>query len=252
MLKETLKLKPSERVKMIKTNYFVMTLMLAATLSLAPASTPSRAGSPQDDLKVVLDKMNARASGFAKAKADFEWVVYTAVVKQSDIQTGQIYYRRGRNGPDSDAIAIRVVSPAQKHIVVADGKFKMYEPKLDQNTERALGKDRAEYEQAMRLGFGSRGSELLASFEVKLLGWETVDGVNTAKLELIPTVPSYQKAFQKVFFWIDTDRDIALKQQFFQASGDYRLVHNTNIDLKSTPPNDAFAIEHGHNKVVIH
>jgi outer membrane lipoprotein-sorting protein len=237
---------------MIKPNYLAMTLLLAITWSLAPASAPPRAGPAQDDLKVVLDKMNAKASGFTKAKADFEWIVYTAVVKQSDIQKGQIYYRRGRAGPDSDALAIRVVSPAPMHVVIADGKFSKYEPKLDQITEGVIGKDKMDYEQSMRLGFGSRGSELLASFEVKLLGWEMVDGVNTARLELVPTVPSYQKLFQKVFFWIDTDRDIALKLQFFQASGDYRLVHNTNIDLKNKLPEDAFRVEHAKNKVVVH
>jgi outer membrane lipoprotein-sorting protein len=243
-------------MKMIKTHYVALnvalTLLLAATLGLAPASTPARASAPQDDLKFVLDKMNAKAAGFKTAKADFEWEVFTAVVKQSDIQAGQIYYRRGPGGPDSDALAIRVVSPAPMHVVIANGKFSKYEPKLDQITEGVIGKDRADYEQIMRLGFGSRGSELLASFEVKLAGWEMVDGVNTAKLELVPTVPTFQKAFQKVFFWIDPQRDIALKQQFFQLSGDYRLVHNTHIDLTGPLPKDAFTVEHAHNKVVIH
>src|SRR5260370_35662143 len=92
---------------MIQANHFVLALLLAATLGVAPGKAPVHAGVPQDDLKVVLDKMNAKASGFTKAKADFEWEVFTAVVKQSDIQKGQIYYRRGPGGPDTDDLAIR-------------------------------------------------------------------------------------------------------------------------------------------------
>jgi outer membrane lipoprotein-sorting protein len=238
-------------MKMINTNYIVIAV-LTAMLSLAHGNAPAHASAPQDDLKSVLDKMNAKASSVTKAKADFEWDVFTAVVKQTDIQTGQIYFRRGPGGPTSDALAIRVVSPAPMHIIIANGKFSKYEPKVDQLTEGVISKDKADYEQIMRLGFGSRGTELQASFEVKLLGWEMVDGVNTAKLELIPTLPSYQKAFKNVYLWIDTEYDIALKQQFFQASGDYRLVHNKNIQLTGRFPEDAFKMEHTNNKVVIH
>jgi hypothetical protein len=69
---------------------------------------------------------------------------------------------------------------------------------------------------------------------------------------LIPTLPSFQKAFKNVYLWIDTDKDIALKLQFFQASGDYRLVHNKNIVLNERIPEDVFRMEHTNNIVVIH
>lgn len=233
-------------------NIYLALIVLVTALSASHGSAPARANALQDDLKSVLDKMNAKASSVTKVKADFEWDVFTAVVKQTDTQTGQIYFRRGSGGPGSDALAIRVVSPAPMHIIIAKGKFSKYEPKVDQLTEGVIGKDKADYEQIMRLGFGSRGSELQASFEVKLLGWETVDGINAAKLELVPTLASYQKAFKNVYLWIDTDHDIALKQQFFQASGDYRLVHNKNIQLNAAFPDDAFRMEHTNNKVVVH
>src|SRR5258708_1082832 len=192
-------------------NSYIALAVLAATLSASLWSAPVLANAPQDDLKAVLDKMNAKASSVKKAKADFEWDVFTAVVKQTDVQTGEIYFRRGSGGPASDALAIKVVTPAPMHIVVANGKFSKYEPKIDQRTEGVISKDRADWEQIMRLGFGRRGSELQASFEVKLLSWEKVDDVNTAKLELVPTLPSFQKAFKNVYLWIDTDKDIALK-----------------------------------------
>ncbi len=233
-------------------NTYIALAVLATTLSVSHGSTPARTSAPQDDLKAVLDKMNAKASGVTRVQADFEWDAFTAVVKQTDIQTGQIYFRRGPDGPSSDALAIKVVSPAPMHIIIAKGKFSKYEPKVDQITEGVISEDRADYEPIMRLGFGSRGSELQASFEVKLLGREMVDGVNTARLELIPTLPSYQKAFKSVYFWLDTDKDIALKLQFLQASGDYRLVHNKNIKLDGRFPDDAFRMEHTNNKVVVH
>src|SRR5258708_6924489 len=227
---------------MIKANYFAPVLLLAVALGVAPV----RASTPQDDLQAVLAQMNYSGVLFKWAKADFEWEQYTLVVKQSDMQKGTIYFRRKG---ESAAIAIRIVSPARKHILIDNGKAILYDEKIDQITERELGKDRADFEAIMRLGFGSRGDDLLKSFEVKLAGWEMVDGVRTAKLELIPTLPSYRKAFSKVFFWIDPARDIALKQQFFEPSGDYRLVHNINIEVNGKPlPDDAFRMEHTNNK----
>jgi outer membrane lipoprotein-sorting protein len=209
-----------------------MTLLL----SLAAVPLPVT-----DDLQSVLAEMNAKAAGFKSAKADFEWINYTKLVDEKDTQTGQVYFRR--NGSDVDA-AVHVAPPAAKQVVYKDGKVRMYEPKIDQLTEHIVSKNKADIDALMSLGFGGRGDDLLKSFDVKMLGWETVDKVRTAKLELAPKDAELKTKFSKVDIWVDPARNVSLQQQwFFEASGDYKLAHYRDIKINSHVSDDDFRLK---------
>ena len=95
----------------------------------------------------------------------------------------------------------------------------------------------------MSLGFGGRGHDLPRSYQVKMNGWETVDNVKTAKLELIPKDNKFRNVVSRILLWIDPERDISLKQQFFEPSGDYRLAHYTGIKLNEKIPDNAFRLK---------
>ncbi len=225
-------------------------LLLAAFLNLAVAQAKAPQSS-QNDLESVLAQMNQASATFKSAQADFEWEQYTKVVDEKDVQKGRLYLRRTSKGVD---IGIKFVSPAPREIVfdAKEGLGRLYEPGINQITERNVGNDKADLEAIMSLGFGGRGDDLRKSYEVKLGGWELVDGKNTARLELTPITPKLQHTFSKIVLWIDPARDVALRQQFFEgASGDYRLVHNTNIVVNGKLPDDAFHLKtSGHPKVV--
>lgn len=226
-------------------------LLLTAFLGLAMAQTKAPQGAPHNDLENVLAQMNQASATFKSAQADFEWEQYTKVVDEKDLQKGRLSLQRTSKGVD---IGIKIVSPASREIVfdAKDGLVRMYEPGINQITERNIGNDKADLEAIMSLGFGGRGDDLRKSYDVKLSGWEMVDGKNTARLELIPTTPKLQRSLSKIVLWIDPARNVALRQQFFEvASGDYRLVHNTNIVVNGKLPDDAFHLKtSGHPKVV--
>jgi outer membrane lipoprotein-sorting protein len=226
-------------------------LLLAAFLSLAVAQAKAPQSSPQNDLESVLAQMNQASANFKSVQADSEWEQYTKVVDTKDVQKGRLYLRRTSKGVD---IGIKFVSPAPREIVfdAKTGLGRMYEPRINQITERNVGNDRADFEALMSLGFGGRGDDLRKSYEVKLGGWEMVDGKNTARLELTPITPKLQRTYSRIVLWIDPVRDVALRQQFFDGtSGDYRLVRNTNIVVNGKLPDDAFRLKtSGHPKVV--
>jgi outer membrane lipoprotein-sorting protein len=214
-------------------------ILLLTSLGFARKAKATARPAQADGLQDVLARMNKAAANFKTGQADFEWLVYTKVVEQTDIQKGKIYYRR--KGAEL-SLAIKIESPVPKQIVVEKGTLLMYEKRIDQLTERKLGKNKDDIEAGMSLGFGSRGDDLTKNYEVQLAGWETVDGVKTAKLELVPKRATEKQYFTKIIMWIDPDRDVALKQQFFQPSEDYRLVHNTNIQVNSKIPADVFQL----------
>lgn len=217
---------------------------LLATTCAAPAQKPAAPPATplvtQDDLKQVLAQMNHAAATFKSAQADFQFDYYTKVMDEHDIQKGQIFFRR--TGKEVD-IAINVVSPAPKNVLYKEGKISFYQPRIDQVTEKIVGKNKSDLEAMLNLGFGGSGDELVKSFDVTMEGWETVDGVKTARLRLTSKSENLKKLFTRAVLWIDPERDVPLKQQFFEQTNDYRLNHYTAIKLNSRLSNDVFQLK---------
>jgi outer membrane lipoprotein-sorting protein len=192
-------------------------------------------------LETVLSQMDAAAAQFRNAEADFVWDQYQKVVDETDTQKGKIYFRRTGKGGDTQ-MALNVTSPEQKYVLFADGKLRMYQPKIDQVNEYDVGKNRDEVETFLVLGFGGRGHDLLQQFDVKFDGIEPVNGVQTAKLELTPKAAKVRNMFDRIVIWEDVQKGISLKQQAFEPSGDYRIATYNNINVNSKVPDDAFKL----------
>lgn len=184
--------------------------------------------------------MDAAAAQFRSAQADFTWDQYQKVVNETDAQKGTVYYRRTSKGDTQMAADIQ--SPDQKYMLFAEGKIRIYQPRIQQVNEYDAGKNRAEVESFLVLGFGGRGHDLQKQFEVNFQGNEDVDGVHTAKLELTPKSPRVKNMFDRIIIWVDATRSISLKQQAFEPSGDYRLAHYTNIKLNTKIPDNVFKL----------
>src|SRR5437764_14036168 len=134
----------------------VMLFSLCGFTQKVDPPRPAAAG----ELDTVLSKMDNAAQNFKSVQADFEWDQYTKVVNETDVQKGQLYLQRHGNDVEAGVI---ITSPASKQIIYKDGKVRMYEPNIDQITERAVGANKADVESFMRLGFGERGHDLLTS-----------------------------------------------------------------------------------------
>jgi len=155
-----------------------------------------------------------------------------------------------RNGGDTQ-MAADVMEPDKKYVVYSEGKVQLYQPKIDQVTVYNTGKDKAAVESFLVLGFGGGGHDLLKSFDVKYVGTETVDGVETAKLDLTPKSEKLRNTFARILLWIDPARGISVQQQFFEPSGDYRLAKYSDIQLNQKIPDQAFKLKTtGKTKVV--
>lgn len=195
---------------------------------------------PQE-LEAVLTQMDKSSAGFKTAQADFEWNNYQKVVDDTEKQTGQVSFRR--NGNNDVETMFDITSPAAKQVLFKGGKLSLYNPKIDQITEYEAGKNKTDVEAFLNLGFGARGHDLLKTYEVKMDGWETIDAVKTAKLELTALSPKVRSMFSQFILWIDPQRDIPVKQQVMEPSGDYWLSHYTGFKLGSRIPEDVFHIK---------
>jgi outer membrane lipoprotein-sorting protein len=194
-----------------------------------------------DDLKNVLAQANKAAEIFKSAKAKFQWDQYECVVDETDVpQKGEIFFRKTKAGMDA---SIRVTSPHIKQVVFVDGTLKMFDPETKQLTIYDAKAKRAEVDSLMNIGFGSRSEDILKSYAVTMEGWETVDGVKTARLNLVPKNDKLKSSVTNIVLWLDPVRDISMRQRFNEPGESYRLTHYTDIEVNSKVSSDVFNLK---------
>jgi outer membrane lipoprotein-sorting protein len=216
---------------------FVIAIVAAPLCGVAAAQSPSDSAG----LESALKAMDAAAATFRTTQADFEWDRYEKVIDEiDDIQSGTVYYRRV--GKDVEMKA-DIKKPELKYVLFSGGKIQVYQPKSDQVTVYDSGKNRAEIETYLVLGFGGSGQDLVKAFDVVYQGPETINNVATAKLQLVPKSEKVKNTFAKILLWIDLQRGISVQQQFFEPQGDYRLAKYSNIRVNEKIPNDVFQLK---------
>ena len=217
---------------------------------LGLGSAYPQSGSDPAALDAVLKKMDAMATSFRTAQADFEWDRYEKVIDEiDDVQTGTIYYRR--NGKQVEMMAdirkdgptLADLKPEPKYVLFSEGKIRMYQPKPDQVTVYDLGKNSSDFESYLVLGFGGSGQDLVKAFDVTYGGSEKIGGVATAKLQLVPKSERLRNNFKQIILWIDLDRGISVQQQFFEPQGDYRLAKYSAIRENGKINSDVFQLK---------
>jgi outer membrane lipoprotein-sorting protein len=213
----------------------------AKTDKPTPASQPVPAAAPQANaLEAVLTQMDRAAANFKSAEADFTWDQFQMVVQETDTQSGKIYFLRHEKDVH---MAADIQQPEKKYIVFHDAKIRMYQPRIDQVQEYDASKSKQEVESFLVLGFGGRGHDLLRQFQVRYLGDEVIDGVKTVKLELMPKADRVRNMYNKIVLWVDPVRDVSLKQQAFEPSGDYRTAYYRNIVMNQKIDDDVFKLK---------
>ena len=217
-------------------------IVLSVVLAVA-SLTPPHTAFAADDLNSVLSKLDAASKNFHNATASFEFdATMTDPVPDTDVQKGIVYYQReGATFKMGVHVATDDGQSAPKVITCCtEGVIQLYEKLPDQVTR--LSK-LSQYESWFMLGFGASGTALQEKWDIKYDGPETVDGVETAKLELVPKDPTVKKNLPKVILWMDTERAVSLKQYFDEGQGQSRTCHYTDIKMNQSLPKDAFTFK---------
>lgn len=217
-------------------------VLFCAAVWVLPAACAQQ--KPSASLRSVLAQMDAAAKNFRSAQADFEWDQYERVVDNTDVQTGTIDFLR-QNGATEMAAHVKQFNgqPDAKEVVYKGGVLEFYQPAIDQMTVLHAGKNQERFESFLTLGFGGSGSAMEASWQITEQGTETIDGVQTVKLDLVGKQASVRSMFTHITVWIDPARALSLKQQFFEPSGDMRTAFYRNIRYNKRVAASAFHIK---------
>jgi outer membrane lipoprotein-sorting protein len=219
------------------------TLAFAAAIFLCTGMGRAQAQASVD-LNHVLAELNAAAAKFHSAKANFQWDQFERVVSSTDTQAGVIYFE-GTGAKARVAIDIQTADgqQAKKTVVYSDGVLKYFLPQIDQMTVFREGDKQGQWESYLALGFGGSGNDLKKSWDITYQGMETIDGVQTAKLDLVSKEASVRENVSHITIWVDPTRAVLLKQILYEPSGDTRTSYFRNIEYNKKISSSVFKIK---------
>jgi outer membrane lipoprotein-sorting protein len=194
-----------------------------------------------DDLKQVLQKLDAAAKNFTNVTADVEFkTVQTVPIPDTDTLTGVAYYERN-DGHFKMAAHLHQHNgqPTGQTYIFSGGVLR--ESDTDKGSDAHTINQASKYESYVMLGFGASGKELAEKWDIKYDGQETIDGIATDKLELVAKDPTVRQNLPKVTIWLDTARAVSIRQIFDEGEGTSRTGHYTNIRMGQKLPGDAFS-----------
>lgn len=215
---------------------FARRILLLSLMLALPA-----AAAPDTDLDNVLTKLDETAAKFRSAQAKFTWNMFNAVINEvAETENGTIYFRRS---PKETQMAAYIDKPDTKQVTFSEGKISVYQPNTATMDVYDASAHREEFATFLVLGFGSGGQEMRKSFDINYGGQEQIDGVDTAKLELVPKSDKVKQHFTQIILWIDSQRGISIQQKLMQPNGDYRLAKYVDIQLNQKIPDKVFKLK---------
>lgn len=215
-------------------SYGFVALLLLATFTLCCVSPTHAQGRSTATLDSVLKNLDDHAASFKSLSADVQRTKVTVVVNDKSTDTGSILVH-------GDKMLLEMNPPDQRTVLRTGDSLFVYTPGLKRVEEYNLGKNRALVDEFMLLGFGTRGSQLRESYDVTLAGEPSLDDKKTVELDLVPKSQGVKNQFSKIEIWYDPSTWLPLQQQFFETgSGDYSLVHYSNVVKNPQIPDSKF------------
>jgi outer membrane lipoprotein-sorting protein len=183
----------------------------------------------------VLAMIDKSADDFHTLSASIEHIKYTAVVKDTSTETGEMFVRRDQK------MRINISKPDPRSILRTGDSLFVYTPKINRVEEYDLGKNRAMVDQYVLLGFGTKSQNLLKSYDAAVTSEEELDNHKTVVLELTPKSEDIRKQITKIQMWIDESSWLPIQQKFFEpGSGDYFLFRYLDMKKNLKIPDSKF------------
>ncbi len=212
--------------------FIVIALVGLCCATLRPRTVGAQATSAWT-LDGVLAMLDKSAQDFHTLTADIEHIKYTAVVKDSSTESGEIFVRR------DDKMRIDFLKPDPRTILRSGDSLFVFNPKINRVEEYNIGKHRSVADQYLALGFGTKGETLKKNYVVTLIGEEEFDNRKTVVLELTPKSDQARAQISRIRMWIDEVSWLPVQQKFFETSSDdYFLSHYTHV-MKNLKISDA-------------
>jgi len=189
-----------------------------------------------EDLTAILKRMDADAPTLRSMSADIEMLTVTAIIDDKITENGTFKMQKKKADSVRAVIDFSGQKDASREIGFFGKTIRIYYPKTNYYQDYEVGKNTNVLNQFLLLGFGSSGEDLAANYTISPAGTEKVSGLTTTKLLLTPKSSDVQQHLSKIEIWIPEGQANPVQQQFYEPSGNYRVVTYTNIHLNPPMP----------------
>ena len=198
-------------------------ILVVCIAARAQTSQP-HSGTPE--LAEILAGMDQSAADFTSMTANLEYTKVTVIVNDHSTQNGKIYFEKKAG---KTRVLISFTSPAEKHLLFADGMVQFYQPKIAQVDEYQLSNRQDLVEQFVLLGFGTSGTDLRNAYQITLRGAETIAQQQCYLLDLVPKSPKVAAQLQRIQLWISPQSWEPIQQKFYEPGGDYVIARYSDM-----------------------
>lgn len=192
-----------------------------------------------DALDDVLMRMDSAAKQFQSYSANVKRIDYTKVLDSTDESTGTMRLKRAKMG----ITGIMDTTAGPDHTIIHfDGPtVERYLPKAATKEVYNAKKFMSSMDQMLLLGFAVSRQEMMRDYDISLVGTETIDGVPTTHIALVPKSAEAQRYVRKIELWVN-DKGNAIRQKGTEPSGNTRLAIFSNLQVNPPLPDSAFEL----------
>jgi hypothetical protein len=190
-----------------------------------------------EPLDAILARMDSSARSSTSFSANVRWVEFTRVLKESREQVGTLKLRKQRGGHVIGRMDIDKPAPYTWHF--AESAWERYAPasKLLTVYDSKLVKSADQY---LLLVFGLTGNELKKAYTLTGGPEETVAGVRTTRLDLVPKDKDAREMASKVELWVVVGQTYAVQVKATQPNGNYNQWLYPEAKVNPGLPDAAF------------
>jgi len=175
--------------------------------------------------------MDSAATSFRGMTAKIRMISYTAIIKETTEESGTITLRSPK--PRTVVALIDFEKPDKKSFSFRDKKAQIYLPKINTVQEYDLGKYDSLLTQGLLIGFGTSSKDLQRNYTISGGTDETIEGLKTSKLELVPTAETIRQHITRIELWVGTDTGLPVQEKLYRKSGDYTHIVYSDMKLQS-------------------
>jgi outer membrane lipoprotein-sorting protein len=191
-----------------------------------------------ESLDAILARMDASAKTSNSFSANLIWRHFTKSISDTDEQSGSLKLKRETNRVVG---RLDVDKPNLFTWHFMGDTWEKYLPKAQTLQVYKVSKVSKSSDQMLLTIFGLTSAVVKKSYDAVSKDEETVNGIKTTRLEMIPKDKKAKEYVAKVELWIPVGQTYAVQQRVTQPNGDYDLqIYN---DAKLNPPLPASAFD---------
>jgi outer membrane lipoprotein-sorting protein len=153
---------------------------------------------------------------------------------------GVMRLKRVKNGTTG---VVEFQQPEQRTVYVNGHNVQIYYPKANTVEIYDASKYTSNIDQFLLLGFGTSSADLKKSYDLKAAGTETVSGMPTTRIELMPKTDELKKLITKIELWVPEGQANPIQEKVTEPSKNYELVTYSDIKVNPALPDSAFELK---------